>query len=446
MAGNDDKHAGHWNSTSQVIKSGMQGGPVVLFNLTQIGEGDTLILSPFTHFMATSLTQRRDMLEYGVIGSMSFVPANYAHAMIVYYSPHGINKGIHEWGQTMQQAFNRTDSNRLHDVTVNYLGYYTDNGAFYYYNTDGSMNYETTLINVAHQISLPLHYIQLDSWWYYKGIGDGVSRWAARPDVFPDGLSILHRRLENIPFAAHNRYWAYDNVYKSKYAFALDVANSKALPIGNDSFWFDLFTDAREWGLVLYEQDWLNIQTIDFRPTRTNIHLGEQWLMSMGAAADKLAINIQYCMSLPRHILQALEIPRVTHARASDDYAFHLIDRSKSTWNIGVTSLLIDAVGLAPFKDVLWSTSEQHGAPYKPSPMETLPDREILIATLSTGPVGPGDAIQYTNVTRIMRCCRQDGLILKPDRPLTTINALLADWALYDNHVQGELYSTQTNM
>jgi hypothetical protein len=42
-----------------------------------------------------------------------------------------------------------------------------------------------------------------------------------------------------------------------------------------------------------------------------------------------------------------------------------------------------------------------------------------------------------------MKCCRQDGLILKPDRPLTTINALVSDWAFYNSVSQGELYSTR---
>jgi len=450
MTGEGDKHAGSWDSSNTVIKSGMQGGPVVLFNLTQQGEGDVLVLSPLSHFMATALNQRNkpseSILEYGVIGSMSLIPANYIYSFIVFYSPRGVNEGLREWGGAMRRAFNRTNVNRLNDLTINYLGYYTDNGGYYYYNTQQGMNYEATIINVANQIPLPFHYIQLDSWWYFKGINGGVSQWTARPDVFPDGLAILHRRLENIPLAAHNRYWAYDTVYKERYAFALDAGNSKGLPIGNDSFWTDLFVEARNWGLVLYEQDWLNVQTMEFLPTRTDINLGEQWLKSMGAAADKVGINIQYCMSLPRHILQALEIPRVTHARASDDYAVHLRDQSKSQWNIGISSMFADAIGLAPFKDVLWSTSVQPGSPYTSAAMEVLPDREILIATLSTGPVGPGDAINYTNVQRIMKCCRQDGLILKPDRPLTTINKLVSDWALYDGVIQGELYSTRTTM
>lgn len=77
-----------------------------------------------------------------------------------------------------------------------------------------------------------------------------------------DGLVALHRRIENLPMVAHNRYWSYDTVYKQRYAFVLDVANGKSLPLGNDSFWIDLFTQARNWGLVTYEQNWLSNQTI----------------------------------------------------------------------------------------------------------------------------------------------------------------------------------------
>jgi hypothetical protein len=445
MVGDDHKHAGSWNSSSIVVQSGMQGGPIVLFNFTQRGEGDILVLSTFSQFMATSLSQTNNTLEYGVVGSMLSIPANYNHSMIVSYSPRGINEGMREWGQTMQRAYNRTNEHRLNDLTINYLGYYTDGGAYYYYNTEQGKNYEETIVDIVHNISLPFHYIQFDSWWYYKGNGGGVSEWTARPDVFPDGLQALHRRLEKIAFAAHNRFWAYDNVYKQNYSFLLDANNGTALPIGNDSFWIDLFTQAHDWGLVLYEQDWLNVQTISFLPTRTDIHIGHQWLMSMGEAAEKVGINIQYCMSLPRHILQALQIPRVTNARASTDYSFHLSGKAKQ-WAIGISSMFADAIGLAPFKDVFWSTSLQPGSSYEQPREEVLPEREILIATLSTGPVGPGDAINYTNVERIMKCCRQDGLILKPDRPVAMINALVSDWALHNSYSQGELYSTRTTM
>ncbi|CAF4590273.1 unnamed protein product, partial [Rotaria magnacalcarata] len=92
--------------------------------------------------------------------------------------------------------------------------------------------------------------------------------------------------------------------------------------------------------------------------------------------------------------------------------------------------MLANAIGIAPFKDVFWSNQYQPGAPYKATAHEVLPDREILISTLSTGPVAFGDGINYGDKERIMRCCRQDGLILKPTKPLTMIDLAISDWAL----------------
>ena len=448
MMGELGKHAGVWNSSAKVIDSSLKAGPVIVFNLTSQGQGAVMVLSPFSRFMATSMHQQEQTLEYGVMGSMLSVPARYNHSMILFYSPRGINEAMREWGQCMQRAFNRTSEHRLNDLTIKYLGYYTNNGGYYYYNTKSGMNYEETMVSVFHELPLPIHYMQIDSWWYYRGTGDGVAEWSARPDIFPDGLATVYRRMENIPMAAHNRYWAANTSYAEKYAFVFDTLHGKALPVSNDSFWVDLLGNAhREWGLILYEQDWMNAQTINFTPLLTDIHLGHRWLTSMGAAADQVGVNIQYCLSLPRHALQALEIPRVTQARASNDYALHIMQKnSRPQWNIGISSMLAVAIGVAPFKDVLWSTVNEPNAPYPALVMEPVPDREILIATLSTGPVAPGDGIDYIDVTRIMRCCREDGLILKPDRPLTMIDALVADWAQHSGVIQGELYSTRSTL
>ena len=83
-AGDGAKHAGSWNSSSQVIRSGMLSGPIVIFNFTEQGEGDLLILSHFSQFMATSLSQTNNILEYGVMGSILSIPENYNHSMIVF--------------------------------------------------------------------------------------------------------------------------------------------------------------------------------------------------------------------------------------------------------------------------------------------------------------------------------------------------------------------------
>ena len=65
------------------------------------------------------------------------------------------------------------------DAVVNYLGYWTDNGAFYNFNkwigntnrpydpekeTPQSLLVQT--LNTLKQQAIPISYIQLDDWWY----------------------------------------------------------------------------------------------------------------------------------------------------------------------------------------------------------------------------------------------------------------------------------------
>ncbi|CAF0787041.1 unnamed protein product [Rotaria sordida] len=432
MMGDLEKHAGLWDSTSRFIKN------------CEYGQHNAIIISPFSQFMSTSLAINKNILEYGYLGSIKSIPINSTNSLIIYYSSNGINQLIEQWGKTMQKAFQRTNQYRLNDLTINYLGYYTDNGAYYYYHGEPNMNYEQTIIKIKENLSIPIHYIQLDSWWYYKSLGGGVKEWVARLDIFPDGLKGLNEKLNNFPLSLHNRYWSSDTIYSNKYNFIIDNPNLKSLPLGNDSFWIDLFNKStKNFNLILYEQDWMNHQTIDFIPTRQDFYLGRQWLISMGYAANLFNINIQYSMCLPRHALQAFEINRVTQARVSDDYYVHVV-KNIPQWNIGISSMLANAIGIAPFKDVFWSTQYQPDAPYKSTVEEILPDREILISTLSTGPVALGDGINYVDRQRIMKCCRQDGLILKPSKPLTMIDLLINDWALHQGIIQGELYSTKT--
>jgi len=50
-------------------------------------------------------------------------------------------------------------------------------------------------------------HIQIDSWWYYRGIGDGVKNWTAMADVFPDGIATSFSNKTEWMLVAHNRYW-----------------------------------------------------------------------------------------------------------------------------------------------------------------------------------------------------------------------------------------------
>ena len=38
---------------------------------------------------------------------------------------------------------------------------------------------------------IPMQYLQIDSYWYYKGKNGGVTNWSATPEAFPGGLAAL---------------------------------------------------------------------------------------------------------------------------------------------------------------------------------------------------------------------------------------------------------------
>lgn len=83
----------------------------------------------------------------------------------------------------------------------------TDNGAYYYYNTEPGEDYEQTLVAVkayADKVGLPYKYVLLDSWWYYRGANGGVANWTARPEIFPNGIESLYEKTGWL-VQAHNR-------------------------------------------------------------------------------------------------------------------------------------------------------------------------------------------------------------------------------------------------
>ena len=111
---------------------------------------------------------------------------------------------------------------------------------------------------------------------------------------------------------------------------------------------------------------------------------------------------------------------------------------------VGESELLAYAVGIAPFKDTFWTTAVQAGSPYGPNRTEPSPALNAAIATLSCGPVLPGDAMGLTNLTLLSRSYRADGLILRPDRPAFSLDASYYHRALPSSAQPDALQITHT--
>lgn len=63
--------------------------------------------------------------------------------------------------------------------------------------------------------------------------------------------------------------------------------------------------------------------------------------MQMGEAASRFGLRIQYCMALPRHVLQSVEIPSVTQVG---------INRVVQFYKVHVCGVVVLWLGL----DLLW--------------------------------------------------------------------------------------------
>ncbi|VDI03427.1 Hypothetical predicted protein [Mytilus galloprovincialis] len=442
MLGNSEVQTGQWDTTTADLTDGMGGGPIAIFDEM----GNTVIISPLDNFMSSSFWHEDHpggRINFGVMGGAKSIPANYRQRFILLASS-SINQAFQDLGKALRKvsgASPKKEFYRQNDVTLKYLGYWTDNGAYYYYNTEANKTYEQTMKDVfdyAQREKIPYRYLQLDSWWYYKGFGEGVKEWTARPEVFPHGIQSV-QQYTRWPMGAHNKYWSVDNVYAKQNGGKYNFVMSPIVAVPNDtSFWYDLMKNATSWGLKMYEQDWLNIETLFSHDLAEDLSLGERWLTEMGNAAEFNNITIQYCMSLPRHGLMSTKIPVVTQARASEDY--HV---QEDQWKIGVSSMFAYALGLAPSKDTFWTSTIQNGNPKYPKKQELWPALQTVVATLSMGPVGPGDMIGATNKDLLMRCCNMEGLILKPSRPATAMDLQIIKAAFPDfNGPDGQVWTS----
>jgi len=130
-------------------------------------------------------------------------------------------------------------------------------------------------------------------------------------------------------------------------------------------------------------------------------------------AAAEQDLTMQLCMAGAANLLDALDRPVATTIRTSIDYAAGV--SKESFWPFfHQVNMLAWAVGLLPFKDNF------HAA-------ERCGTAEALISSLGAGMVGVGDRLGEADPALLAHTCRQDGLLLKPDRPAFPIDAMFLE-------------------
>ncbi|RDG36562.1 carbohydrate-binding protein [Streptomyces corynorhini] len=376
--------------------SGASDSPWVFFGPT----GDTFVLSAADHFQQAQTTQGADgSIAAGVLGSIATLPAGYTRRTIL-SAKAGVGAAYHAWGTALTalagKALPANDSGPI----LNTLGYWTDNGADYYYKYEQSKGYAGTLLAVRDEWKaqeIPMGYLQLDSWWYPKGpnstwnaLSGGTYLYEADKELFPDGLAAFQRQLGK-PLVTHARWMDKASPYHGTYTFSNDI-------ITDPKYWQKIMDYLREGGVVVYEQDWL---CNNAKPAE-NLTDADAFFDHMARTSATGGMDLQYCMALPRDYLQSTLYDNLTTIRVSNDR----FERSK--WDEFLyDSQFAGSLGVWPWVDVFLSAETDN----------------LLLATLSAGPVGVGDALGKVHADNLMKVVRPDGVIVKPDVPIVPTDA-----------------------
>jgi len=421
------------------------GSPLVIYD-SRNASLPMAVFSPLNFPKAHHMASTDALYGAGVKATVEVIPAGWSQLFLL-SAGHGINDGMMNWGDRMLRWTGKPRADMYLDQTHSTIGFWTDNGGYYHYATGDKKygkNYGEVLPKVKQyhdSIGIPFGHWQFDSWFYPKdggvnpgGGGGAVTNWTALPSVFPQGMAGIQDVLK-LPTVMHNRQWSIDSDYIKNEPFEWYKSAKAAVPADPEAFFKWFFTQQEGWGLSMYEQDWMCTEYDDVDALQTNISLADLWLQGMADGAAGSGRTVQYCMPYPNDVLAAASHKAVTNARATGDY-FH----AKDQWAVGGTSLFYWAIGVLPFKDGFYSSTNKQVGGQTVGP-ELNPDRETLMATLSCAMVGPMDGIYLLNKTRIMTTCRQDGIVLKPDRPVST-----SDWCFTQADPTCKVYHTYSDV
>jgi hypothetical protein len=378
------------------------------------GNANGFLISPASDFLVAHMSLSDDgTLTSTVAADMSSLSGPLTHRTLLVVGT-GLNHLFDTWGQTLTTLHGKTRPPNDADLTLEKFGYWTDNGATYYYHFEPSLGYAGTLLAVRHEFDqrgIALGYLQLDSWWYPKGpnarwddTAGGIYQYRAAPDLFPDGLASFQLQV-GLPLVTHARWIDPSSPYRGQYAFSGNVMT-------DPRYWTDLMNYLHSSGVVTYEQDWLGAAA---QPVYDLFAPGA-FMGNMASDAVQDGLTLQYCMPLPRHVLQTVEYSNVTSMRVSDDRF------TRDRWDTFLyTSRLASALGVWPWADVFMSTERNN----------------LLLSLLSAGVVGVGDALAAENADNIRHVMRADAVLVKPDAPLVpTDDSITAEASAVDRSVK----------
>ena len=75
--------------------------------------------------------------------------------------------------------------------------------------------------------------------------------------VFPHGMAYIQSKLK-MPMVMHNRQWSTHSDYIKNEPFKWYISKKAAVPQDPQAFFTWFFQQQPNWGLSMYEQDWMH--------------------------------------------------------------------------------------------------------------------------------------------------------------------------------------------
>jgi hypothetical protein len=417
-------------------------------------DGRSLMLAPLGAFHDQVIAVPRDEDEAalgvrcGWHGDLASVPAGFA-SEVALFAGEGPRRVLEAWAGLLRRRHGTRRASRYADALLARLSYWTDNGAAYWYRTEPGLSLPDTLAAVAARLDeqrVPVAAFELDSWFYPHeqsrpvGAGGpvhvpptGALVWEPREDVLPGGIEALRARLGSPPLVLHARHLSSRSPYFERTPAWID--GDRGHP--RDPAFFERWAEqAASWGAIAIEQDWLVEVVLGVRGLRERPGRVRAWQEALDRAAARHGLGLVWCMATPADFFQTLSLERIASIRTSGDYRY--LGENPDLWvRFLYTNALARALGLLPFKDVFLSSAAGRGWDGDPHA-----EAEALLAALSAGPVGLGDRLGRSDRALVLRTCREDGVLVKPDVPIAAIERCLrADCRFEPEPLVGECWS-----
>ena len=409
------------------------GGNVDLLLLTD-NRNDAAILSPFSNYLAATQQsapfggrhhQFNQGLHCGIQGLAAEIPAGYEHSHVL-VAGQGPNCTFATWGGALLQKSGKAPPSKYADDTIKYPTYWDDYGAYYCQHRfveEGYNSYEEILLALeqeARENGLNIgayQVLDLDQLRYLEGLFE------PRDDLFPHGMAWLREKLGK-PIHAYVAWLPGPSPYRQYYPFFEGQSwgwvplNSMGEVFYSEDYWRYTAEKLVAWGCICLQHDFLSVY--EGEPgMMSGIDNMDRFFKNMAKALHEQGLSMQYCMALPRNVMESAENPTIISLQGTWDHHAHSTalnpcsdEADNYCWkHLLFTNAFYGAVGLWPCRDNIQTVAD-------PNAYE-----DVLLANLTGGSVQLGHRIGECDFDLLRKTFREgDGLLLKPDGPITPLD------------------------